>query len=121
MADRAAMTAQERLRAEILISGLNDDVPLTEVESVIITEGLAETEEARMRLVLSTMRSLLEDGLMVFYGNEALSVDGAMAKVDDLYVRQHDDRGAWLYAMWLKLTDAGKRVAKALEAARDSE
>jgi hypothetical protein len=116
-----AMTAEEKLRARLLVNGLYDDVPLAEIESVIITDKLAETLVEQQELALSSTRSLLEDGLMVFYGNENLSVDEAMAKVHDLYVTRYDDPAAWVFAMWLKLTDAGKRVAKALEAARDSE
>jgi hypothetical protein len=118
---RIEMNAQERLRARLLINGLYDDVPLAEIESVIITDKLAETLVEQQELALSSTRSLLDDGLMVFYGNENLSVDEAMAKVHDLYVTRYDDPGAWVFAMWLKLTDAGKRAAKALEAARDPD
>lgn len=101
------------------MNGLYDDVPLAEVESVIITDKLAETLCEQQELALTAMRSLLDDDLMVFYGNEDLSADQAMTKVRELYVDQHDDPGAWVFAMWLKLTDAGKSAAKALEAAQD--
>lgn len=108
------MTAQERLRAELLTSGLYDDVPLAEVESVSKQHQLTETISERQELALSTMRSLVADGLMQFVGWEDLPLDEAMARVTELYVDQYGDPGAWVFAVWLKLTDAGKRVAQEL-------
>lgn len=66
--DNTAMAAQDRLRSELLISGLYDLVPLAEVESVITRDNLAETLPAQQGLALQTVRSLVEDGLMEFEG-----------------------------------------------------
>jgi hypothetical protein len=115
------MTAHETLRAKLLVSGLADIVPLAEVETVIVSNGLAETLEAQQKLALSTIRSLLDNGLMVFKGDEDLSVDDAMTLVHDLYVTRHDDPASWVFAMWLKLTDAGRRTAEEIQASRDSD
>ena len=64
----SAMTARETLRAELLTSGLSDEVPLAEVETVINRLRLTKTIAERQELALSTMRSLVADGLMQFYG-----------------------------------------------------
>ena len=62
------MTARETLRAELLTSGLSDEVPLAEVETVINRLRLTKTTAELQELALSTMRSLVADGLMQFYG-----------------------------------------------------
>lgn len=56
--------AQDRLRAELLVSALYDLAPLAEVESLITRGDLIETLPARQEFALRTIRSLLEDGLM---------------------------------------------------------
>lgn len=63
----SVMTARETLRAELLTSGLSDEVPLAEVETVINRLELTKTTAERQELALSTMRSLVADGLMQFY------------------------------------------------------
>jgi hypothetical protein len=62
--DTPRENAYERLRAEVLISGLSDWVSLAEVQQIISHFELADTERARQDLVLRTIRSLLDDGLM---------------------------------------------------------
>jgi hypothetical protein len=62
------VTAQDTLRAELLISGLYDDVPLAQIESVITRDNLAETTAQQQELALDTIRSLVADGLMQFDG-----------------------------------------------------
>jgi hypothetical protein len=59
-----SMTAQDRLRTELLSSGLYDWVPMAEIETAITYYCLAETLSAQQDLALQTIRSLLEDGLM---------------------------------------------------------
>src|SRR5574337_1678187 len=114
--DNTAMAAQDRLRSELLISGLYDLVPLAEVESVITRDNLAETLPAQQGLALQTVRSLVEDGLMEFEGWHDLPLDEAMARVRDRFLGHYDDPGAWAFAVWLKLTKAGSRIAKAPQA-----
>jgi hypothetical protein len=104
-------SAQSRLRAELLTSGLHDLVSLAEVESIITHFGLATTTSAQQELALSVIRSVVEDGLMKFEGWDDLSLDDAMARVRDLFVTHYDDPGAWAFAVWLRLTDDGRRVA----------
>ena len=107
-------TAQDKVRAELLIRGLYDIVPLGEIDSVIIDNHLTETVSAKQDLALATIRSLVEDGLMGFVGWD-IPLEAAMARVHDLYVTHYDDQGAWAVSVWLDLTDLGKRVARELE------
>lgn len=113
------MTPERKLRDELLVSGLYDIVPLIEIQSEITKEQRATAEQQQH--VLSLMRSLVEDGLMEFVGWETLPLDESMARVHDRYVKHHDDPGKWVFAVWLRLTDAGKRVAEELEAAEESD
>jgi hypothetical protein len=114
--ERAELSSETRLRNELLTSGLYDLVPLAEVESVITRDDLAATAAELQELALSVMRSLVSDGLMEFDGYSDLSLDEAMAHIRDLFVTHYDDPGMWVFAVWLKLTNNGKHVAKALEA-----
>ncbi len=111
----SAMTARETLRAELLTSGLSDEVPLAEVETVINRLRLTKTTAERQELAPSTMRSLVADSIMQFSGWEDLPLDEAMARVTQRYVDQYDDHSAWVCSVWLKLTDAGKGGATALK------
>lgn len=111
-----ASSAEDRLRAELLTSGLYDMVPLAEVESVITRDGLATTTPELQKLAMSTIRSLVADGLMKFDGYDDLSLDETMAEVHDLFITQYADPGVWVFAVWLKLTDTGRRIATELEA-----
>ena len=56
---RSAMTAQDRLRMELLTAALYDWVPLIEVKIDISQYKLAETLPAQQDLALQTIRSLL--------------------------------------------------------------
>jgi len=118
--NHADVAPQERLRAELLVSGLYDYVPLAEVESVIAGNNMAHTIPARQELALQTIRSLLEDGLMLIgtlprpgeaFAGWDLSIDAAMDRVYDLFVGQYQDRTSWDLKIWLALTPAGKRLA----------
>jgi hypothetical protein len=114
---------EERLRADLLTSGLTDVVPMIEVETVILNFKLAETLSDRQNLALKTIRSLLEDGLMEIGElpgpNEKfpawnLSIDEAMERLYDLYVAHYDEEKLWEFRIWLHLTEAGQPVAKTL-------
>ena len=123
--DQTAMAAGDRLRRELLISGLYDMVPLIQVEQVITRNDLAETLPAQQDLALRTIRSLVEDGLMEIGGLPGpgekfpawnLSIDAAMERVYDRFVRHYDNPTLWEFHIWLNLTDSGRRIAKAPEA-----
>jgi hypothetical protein len=110
------MNAQDRLRTELLTSGLYDLVPMAQVESVITGDHLAATTSDQQALALSVVRSLVADGLMDFVGWDELPLDEAMARVHDLFINHYDDPGTWAFAIWLRLTEAGQRTAEELKA-----
>lgn len=118
------MTAQDRLRAELLTNGLHDWVPLAEVDSIIIDNHLAQTLSTRQNLALETIRSLVEDGLMEIgdlpsQGSRIIPwdvpLDAALARISDRFIGHYDDTAMWGFSIWLGLTDVGERVARELE------
>jgi hypothetical protein len=120
-----AVNAQDRLRNELLTSGLFDWVPLIEVQTAITQYRLAETLRAQQDLALQTIRSLVEEGLMRIgdlpgpdgkFPAWNLPVDAAMERVHDRFVRHYDDPTGWEFSIWLGLTDSGRRTANALKA-----
>ena len=78
---------------------------------------------AQQKLLMSTVRTLIDDGLMVVGhivgGSDEsvepwdMSLDDAMARIYDEYVVHHDDRN-WVFRTWFALTDSGERAAEAL-------
>jgi hypothetical protein len=116
--------AYERLRAEVLISGSSDWVSLAEVQQIISHFQLADTDSERQDLVLRTIRSLLDDGLMQI--GELPGPDGkfpawepidvAMDRLRERFVGRYAEPTSWDYSIWLGLTEAGRPVAKALRA-----
>ena len=80
---------------------------------------------ARQKLLMDTVRSLIDDGLMVIGNIDGgsdervepwdLSLDDAMARICDEYVVHHDDRN-WIWRTWFALTDSGEQAAQVLEA-----
>jgi hypothetical protein len=83
---------------------------------VITGEHLAATTAEQQELALCVVRSLIADGLMEVEGWDGVLLDEAMARIHDLFITHYDDPGNWAFAIWLRLTEAGKRVAKELEA-----
>ncbi|MDI3315313.1 MAG: hypothetical protein QJR12_13905 [Mycobacterium sp.] len=122
---QTAMAAQDRLRTELLISGLYDWVPLAQVQSLITRDSLAETLPGQQDLALQTIRSLVADGLMEVgdlpgpgekFSAWNLPIDAVMERVYDRFVRHYDDPTLWEFSIWLNLTDLGERIAKVLKA-----
>jgi hypothetical protein len=116
--------AHERLRAEVLTSGLSDWVSLAEVQQIITHFQLADTESERQDLVLTTIRSLINEGLMQIGelpGPDGRfpawePVDAAMDRLKERFVDHYDEPASWDYSVWLGLTDAGRPVAERLRA-----
>ena len=109
---------------EVLISGLSDWVSLAEVQQIISHFQLADTDSERQDLVLRTIRSLLDDGLMQIGelpgpdGNFPAwePIDVAMDRLRERFVGPYAEPTSWDYSIWLGLTAAGRRVAKELRA-----
>ncbi|AXN45400.1 hypothetical protein DSM43518_03605 [Mycobacterium marinum] len=117
------MNSEERLRAELLTSGLEDWVPLAEVETVINRANLADSLTALQDLALRTIRSLLADGLMRIgdlphpgedFAGWDVSIDAAMQRVYDLFVGHYHERALWDLTIWLGLTPDGEKLARTL-------
>jgi hypothetical protein len=115
--------AGERLRMELLSSGLSDWVSLAEVQQIVSHFELANTDEERQDLILRTIRSLLQDGLMQIGElpgpNEEFPVwepiDVAMDRLHERFVNHYAKPASWDYSIWLGLTEAGRKtVANAL-------
>jgi hypothetical protein len=110
----------ERLRAEILTSGLSDWVSLAEVQQIITLFQLADTDSERQHLILRTVRSLLNDGLMQI--GELPGPDGrfpawepidvAMDRLREGFVDHYAEPPSWDYSIWLGLIEAGRSVAE---------
>jgi hypothetical protein len=43
-------------------------------------------------------------------------LEKSLQRIVDVYVAHYDDRPVWVFSTWLKLTDKGEQVARALEA-----
>ena len=95
-----------RLRAELLVSGLSHWVSLGEVQQIISHFELADTDKERQDLVVGTIRSLLEDGLMQI--GELPEPDGsfpawepsdvAMHRLRKRFVGHYDEPASWVYS-----------------------
>ena len=72
-------------------------------------------------ILMKTVRSLIEDGLLVVGGIVGgsdervepwdMSIQDAMARIHEEYVVHYDDQN-WVFGTWFALTDSGKQVAK---------
>lgn len=112
-----------RLREQLLLDGESHCLPMSHVNSVIARALPGGPTPARHALILSVVRSLLDDGLVVVgdivgASDERvepwdLSIDEAMARIIDSYVVHHDEN-EWVFTIWLALTDTGQRVAEQL-------
>ncbi|MGY4653755.1 hypothetical protein [Mycobacterium sp. URHB0021] len=115
----------------LLLEGLQDFVALWEVH-----EGFAGTDPTHapplnqvQDLTLNLIRDLVNDGLFVLgvpdrkepSGFELwdLPVDAAMARIEDAYVKNFDDRRGWSDIVWMNLTAIGQQLA--LELYKSSE
>lgn len=123
--DKPGTDAEEFLRNELLLDGLAMCVPMAQVTSVTKRNHLADTVVAEQNLVLRTIRSLLEDGLMkigdILGASDErvvpwdLSIDAAMEHFRDLFVGHYDEPTLWDLTVWLQLTPEGERLAESLK------
>jgi hypothetical protein len=114
------MTLHARLREQLLWDAVNDCLPMAHVNSVAARACPDEPKSTRHEVILSVIRSLLEDDLMVVgdivgASDERVepwrvSVEEAMATIRDKYVVRHDDED-WVFAIWFALTDSGQQAA----------
>lgn len=122
--DEAERRAQDRLRRRLLFDAVGNCLPMAHVTSVMRREQLADTVAAEQEVVLRTIRSLLDDGLIkigdILGASDErvvpwdLSIDAAMDRLRDLFVGHYDEPELWDLAIWLQLTPEGERLAESL-------
>jgi hypothetical protein len=114
-------TAQDTLRDDILASGHDDFVSMADVQACIFDGLLADLSIEQQQLVVDTVRSLLEDGLMELgdipgrddpgFKPWPGTVDEVMTRFVDRFVGHYDDPLEWQYSIWLNLTAKGQQVS----------
>jgi len=114
-------TAQDTLRADILAIGHDDFVSMADVQACLCGGLLADLSTERRQLVVDTVRSLLEDGLMELgdipgrddpgFKPWPGTVDEVMTRYVDRFVGHYDDRLKWQYSIWLNLTAKGRQAS----------
>ncbi|BBY25462.1 hypothetical protein MSTO_56670 [Mycobacterium stomatepiae] len=122
--DELRLNADDILRNELLLDGTAMCIPMAQVTAIISRENLADNVAAHQDLVLRTIRSLLDDGLMkigdIFGASDErvvpwdLSIDAAMDRVRDLFVDHYDEPDLYDFRIWLQLNPAGEQAARAL-------
>lgn len=112
---------KDALREAILVGGYDDFVSMADVQADIFGGYLKDMSTEQRQLVVDTIRSLLEDGLievgdipgkddpafMTWPG----TVDEVMAQFVDLFIGRHADAIQWQYRIWLSLTDKGREAS----------
>lgn len=120
------MIDNARLLGKILYLGADDWVPLGEAS--YYAGMLVSDATARRRLLLVTLRQLLDDGLVEpgrIDSDPATSADFVpwtgsteekLARLAMLYTPDVSDEDAWYYSCWLKNTAAGTAAEATLPA-----
>ena len=117
----SSITAQDALRDDILAGGHDDWVSMAEVRGCISRGRLADSASERQQLMLQTVRSLLQDGLvevgdipapgdpgfLVWPG----TLDEVMASLTERIVDRYDHPDSWEYSTWLNLTPKGQEAS----------
>lgn len=117
-------TAREKGQAELVLGALDSALPLAAVVSCVTQQNRTASVTEVQHETLATIRSLVGDGLLVLGDlsgetgrlvrwNEPL--DESIERISDVYVAKYDDRPEWVWFVWMELTDAGTRVARALQ------
>jgi hypothetical protein len=96
-------------------------LPLGHIDSVVAYDHPAEPLAARQSRVMTTIGSLLSEGLVVVGeivgGTDAyvdpwkVSTEDALIRLRQFYVTHYDDEARWSVAIWFALTPEGERAA----------
>jgi hypothetical protein len=113
--------AQDTLRADILAMGHDDFVSMADVQASICGGLLAELSTERQQLVVDTVRSLLEDGLVEVGDIPSRNdpgfkpwpgtLDEVMTQFIGRFVGRYDDQLQWQYTIWFNLTAKGRQAS----------
>lgn len=114
-------TPLETLRNDILASGHDDFVSMVDVQACIFGGQLQDMSAEHQQLVVNTVRSLLEDGLVEVGQIPGRNDPGfkpwpgtteeVMSRFIDRFVLHHDDQHGWRYTIWLNLTAKGQQIS----------
>jgi hypothetical protein len=114
------ITFKDELTDCILMSGHNDFVSMADVQACIFDGKLNALSAEHQQLVIDTVRSLLEDGLVevgVIPGRNDPgfkpwpgTAEEVMTQFIERFIGHHDDRLQWQYSIWLNLTAKGRRA-----------
>jgi hypothetical protein len=115
------ITSQDGLRDCVLRSGHNDFVSMVDVQSCIFGGLLIDLSTERQQLVVDTVQSLIEDGLVEIgdipgrndpgFKPWPGTLDEVMAHFIDRFVTHHEDQHGWRYTIWLNLTAKGQKAS----------
>jgi hypothetical protein len=122
--DEPRSKAESALRAVLLSHAVGNCLPMAHIASVLRPEDLGKTLKEQQDVVLNTIRSLLDDGLIevgdILGASDErvvpwdLTIDDAMERVHDLFVEHYNETTLWDFTIWLQLTPAGERLARTL-------
>jgi hypothetical protein len=98
-----------------------ESLPMTHLDQAVDQVARAASVAERRELLLSVIRAMLEEGLMVMgkigdfdrVDSWGLKLDDAMARLRETYVVDFDS-GNWVFGVWFALTESGERAAGAL-------
>jgi hypothetical protein len=116
-------------RDGVLLRGLIDWVPLSQVHGVVEQEHPGEPLAVIQDKVLDLIRSMVADGLFELgdlatadhrFGAWDAPLDESIQQIRDVYVNQFDDDPAWWFYCWLCPTEKGLKAARAIEASQES-
>jgi len=129
--DETATSEHDDVKEGLLIEGLQDWIRLGEVNTTFLFDNhtpkrpVAEAQQ----LTLSMIRELVSEDLFVLgvpdkkapsgFKPWDLPLDEAMAKIEERYVANYDDRWGWTACAWLQLTEKGRTLALQLYHAED--
>ena len=127
------MTASDndQVRENLLIEGLMDAISLGEVHGAYFGQDAAHAPPVPQvqKQTLDMIRELVSEGMFVLgvptrrgeFEAWDLPLDVAMAKIEDAYVKNFDDRWGWTTMVWMDQTDKGKKLALELYHADDPD
>jgi hypothetical protein len=108
------------MRDQLLKDAVGERLPLSHVDGVVAGICPDEPLAAQQEIVLRSIRTLLDGGLMVVGqidgGSDErvepwpLTTEDALARIHDDYVIHHEDQ-AWSFSTWFALTESGQRTA----------
>jgi hypothetical protein len=126
-----AATDRNLVKQNLLIEGLMDAISLGEVHGGFLGQDAAHAPPIPeiQKQTLDMIRELVSEGLFVLgvptrrgeFEAWDLPLDVAIAKIEDAYVKNFDDRWSWTTIVWLDQTEKGKKLALELYHADDAD